>query len=343
MESKSGDDGDGDNDYKSEAKGGGGSKPNRRGSALSADVSPTISLFTDFCTSEVFGDELSAFEKKHCASFKGADLDGEQNLEWTDLHQRYVAIIEDKMDSFCKDNGLKPELVFEEVSRIVDDSGLAEFLPQVMLNCEYSYFAKQMKYQAEAEDNRVSAAAASHRRASTMNCSINISGVYENSSDNPFQPKVWDEFLKTVGCPWVFRKLIVTSSSNIKDIFIYQDANTMIFKYKVKFFGIREIRYELDGKAREVLNLWKVPLPQRAFIDDKRKVICVEVKPHPALLPNGWAEHTFSTRTNSKGEKELVWNQYLNNEKGLEITSQQVFVQRGDGQGETEEQFSSRK
>ncbi len=90
--------------------------------------------------------------------------------------------------------------------------------------------------------------------------------------------------------------------------------------------------YELDGKTREVLNLWKVPVPQRAFIDAGKQAVRVEIKPHPALLPNGWTEHSFTTRVNSKGQKELVWDQYLNNMKGLEINSQQVFVQNLSGE-----------
>ena len=194
MESKGGDS-DSEQDYKkSESKGGGTSSS----SSSEPLVSRNIQLFTDFCTSTVFGTELVAFEKKHCRSFKGADLEGEQQLEWTELHSRYVAIIEEKMDGFCKDNGLKAELLFEEVSRIVDTQGMAEFLPQVMLNCEYGYFAKQMKYQAEMDDFRDLSRRAS---SATPSSALNISGVYENCNDNPFDPKVWDLFLKAVGCP----------------------------------------------------------------------------------------------------------------------------------------------
>ena len=179
-----------------------------------------------------------------------------------------------------------------------------------MLNCEYSYFAKQMKYQAESEDFRAAAAAASpspSSSSSSSSTSLNISGVYKSSSNNPFDERKWDLFLATIKCPWVFRKLIVASSANIRDVFITQDADVMIFKYKVKFFGTRELIYRLDGKKRDILNLWKVQVTQEAFIDEKRGVVCVLIKPHPALLPDGYTEHTFYNRVNAKGEKELVW------------------------------------
>ncbi len=50
--------------------------------------------FTIFCTSEAFGNDLFDFESENCSSFKGADIEGEQSLEWTAIHGEYVELVE---------------------------------------------------------------------------------------------------------------------------------------------------------------------------------------------------------------------------------------------------------
>jgi hypothetical protein len=115
-----------------------------------------------------------------------------------------------------------------------------------------------MKYAAESEEYRIEAEiAGSDRDIEHHQKGVNISGVYHIRSDTMLDQKTWDDFLQACKCPWVFRKLIVKASANIQDVFVSQDDEKMVFKYKMNLFGSREVVYLLDGKQREIENPWK--------------------------------------------------------------------------------------
>ena len=169
------------------------------------------------------------------------------------------------MEVFCEEKGVGVEELFKEISEAVDDPSLAEFLPQVLNNTEYIHFATQMKWEGEKEHDRDAALEAidDGKREG-----VNISGVYRTDIRKPLNQGRMDEFLKVVGCPWFYRKLMIKAAANITDVFITHTEEVMKFKYKMSFFGTREIVYLLDGKRRDVKNLWKVECPQTAWVED---------------------------------------------------------------------------
>ena len=256
-------------------------------------------------------------------------------LEWTDLHRQYVELVEVKLDTFCQENNANVEEMFKEISEASDNAGISEFLPQIILNTEYHYFSRQMKAMAEKADDRRRSMKASLVVPSKKDAvGFNLSGVYHKSPDDPMTPEMWEKFLQAVKCPWVFRKLITKSAMNIKEVFITHTETQMIFKYKMKFFGTREMVYNLDGESRDVENVWKVTYPQRAFNNNEKERVIVKVEPHPALGKGGFTEHNFH-HVKKNGVTTLVWGQALTDpSQKLEFSSEMWFqMNEGDDEG----------
>ena len=199
-------------------------------------LTPNVIRFTEFCTSEEFGEDLVAFERKYCSHFRGADLDGEQQLDWTDLHKEYLSMVETKLDNFCeRSGGCTPEELFIEIQTIAADKDLGEFLPQVILNTEYWHFAAQMKFAAENDEHREEAAVVAQEPEGQGDhrAGMNLSGVYRASPDHPLDTDNWSMFLEGINVPWVFRKVAVRAMQQIQDVYVTQTDDKMIFKVRV--------------------------------------------------------------------------------------------------------------
>ena len=288
------------------------------------DASDLVDRFAVYCTSDEFSKDLRDWERENCSAFRGCDLSLEQPLEFTKLHEEYIGVMEGLMENYCRDEGLSIEELFKAVAEVVDDSGVAEFLPQVLLNTEYMHFARQMKSAAEIDEDREKAmeAGTSGGRGRHMN----LSGVYKRSPKYKFDSKGFDMFLSSVGCPWVFRKLMIKSASNITDVFLTHADGELNFKYKMSFFGSRETVYLLDGVKRDVLNLWNVPRPQTCFEEDDG--VTIVIRPHPALGEGGFTEHKFTKEVDEEGDSILRWTQSLRDpSKDLSLDCQFVFAE----------------
>jgi hypothetical protein len=141
-------------------------------------------------------------------------------------------------------------------------------------------------------------------------------------------------YLALVKCPWVFRKLIVQTASQIEDIFITQTDDTMVFRYKMNFFGTKQYEYFLDGCPRESITPWRVKISQRALFDDALGGVVVTTAPHPALSKGGRVEHSFCNdfERGGDGRRRMVWRQcVIDPENEIDFVSEMVFVEQGRG------------
>ncbi|GMI20878.1 hypothetical protein TeGR_g8242 [Tetraparma gracilis] len=287
-----------------------------------SEVPPLVAGFAQFCTSEEFQDVLTQFEDDHCSVFRGVDLEGEQELEWTDLHRQYVEIVEERMEKFCADEGATTESLFEQLSMVTDDSVVSEFLPQVLMNTEYKNFAAQMKFAAEHQDNKEEAVTAAEEGGK-----FNLSGVYRSRNDLfKVDKDAFDKYLTITKCPWVFKKLFIKTVGTISDVFITMNEDTMEFKYKMPLFGTRSTKYILDDQVRDVMNVWNHARPQRARCDEQKERVVVTIDPHPSLK-DGFSRHSFFFK-DVDGERVLVWEQYIEDkEAGFKQASEMRFWQ----------------
>ena len=222
------------------------------GRSKSILVPQLIQEFAEFCTGEEFQAAIDDWEADHCDGFSGADLAGEQKLEWTALFEEYVRLVERRMEGFAEERGVSTDDLFEQLAECnKSDTGIQEFLPKVLTNCEYMHFAQQMKEMAEHGYRRSDAlSAAAHQSGQ----GTNISGVWR--ADGSFSTADMDRFLKELKCPWVFRKMIVNASSKITDIFIEQSDELLEMRYKLPLFGTRTLSFPLDDTLRNTRNLW---------------------------------------------------------------------------------------
>ena len=75
------------------------------------EVDGYLQDFAEWAVKEDFSQDVEDWMEKHCDIFEHAELDGEQNLQFTKLHTKYVAWLESYITKFCdlndvdEDNG----------------------------------------------------------------------------------------------------------------------------------------------------------------------------------------------------------------------------------------------
>ena len=81
----------------------------------------------------------------------GASSRSEQRLEWTDLYNEYVALFDEKLQSFVDEAGTTQEAFLAEAQGA---SGLHEAYLQIFLaHAEYDTFIELMAEQAERQQS----------------------------------------------------------------------------------------------------------------------------------------------------------------------------------------------
>jgi hypothetical protein len=249
-----------------------------------------------------------------------------------DLHTQYVALVERQMECFCRDNDTEPSVIFNEISEQINDNvGIAEFVPVVLSNCEYSRFEAQMKAAADLQGVKRRAEVLAKRslnggsgggstgktnsvpaRSSSRAQTFNLSGVYRaDPTDNGFVSKDWDQYLTSTKLPWVFRKLYLKTAKTIRDVIIHHDEDGLRFRFKMKFIGTTDMYYPTDGRSYNLENQWNKPCVQVSYADHDTETVVVIVDPHPAMEAGGKTTHKFSTEVGRDGKKRFVWQQHL--------------------------------
>ncbi|GMI53640.1 hypothetical protein TeGR_g8743 [Tetraparma gracilis] len=255
-------------------------------------LSALVSDFAEYCSTAVFGEELQEFEREHAHLFREANVNEEQDLRWTAIWEDYVAIVERNMEDFCKKNGSTSEELFKQISDLdsTDSHIVNDFLPQVLLNVEYSNFVKQMR---EVADEHLHAEAAEEATLIELppGDKVNISGTFCAHSRYKYAVDNFDKYLQAIGAPWVLRKLIIKTTQNIQDVFIVQDEDQMSFKFKMKMFGSRSAVHKFNGEPVFKKNLWGIETFQVASLSAEG--VQVRVQNHPKLGKDGHIEHRF--------------------------------------------------
>ncbi|KAK3241840.1 hypothetical protein CYMTET_48425 [Cymbomonas tetramitiformis] len=86
-----------------------------------------------FFDSEDFTSALEEFCLQNCSTFSGTSCGkeeaSEQSLQHTELHQRYLELLEKQLDKFQEQEGIAPEAVFERCKEAVgEDEFAANFI-----------------------------------------------------------------------------------------------------------------------------------------------------------------------------------------------------------------------
>ncbi|GMH99675.1 hypothetical protein TrVE_jg338 [Triparma verrucosa] len=285
-------------------------------------LSPLLGSFAEFCQSDAFDSQLLSFQHANAHSFKNADLEGEQSLEFTRLHEEYIEMIDTMMQTFCERQGITVEELFKEIAEFQDSETMQSFLPAVIGNCEYSHFARQMKA-AATEDEAFDFAEQVEQEADEFN----LSGIYRADNDS-FDINGWNEYLSATKMPWMFRKLFLKAARTIKDVVIEHNPEQefLFFRFRVNFFGTSDQTYILDGKPRNVTGS-KKPWVITGSAYPERKEVSVRMDPHPSLGEGGFIIHKFTEDVDEEDRKVCVWEQQLvDPENDKDIVNTMRFV-----------------
>lgn len=97
-------------------------------------------------------DELDDFISGSCGKFASwRGMDGEQELEWTSLHQEYVVVVEGAIASTLKELECKAEDVFS-YAQVHGGDQVDKAMTRLLALAEYRHFCEMMHRYAEEEE-----------------------------------------------------------------------------------------------------------------------------------------------------------------------------------------------
>lgn len=114
----------------------------------------TVRKLCMFFDSEDFSSVLEEFCLQNCSTFSGTscgkDEASEQPLQHSELHQRYLELLEGQLDKFQEQEGIAPEAVFERCKEAVaEDEFAANFIKMLQAGTSYLHFANMMRDMSE--------------------------------------------------------------------------------------------------------------------------------------------------------------------------------------------------
>ena len=281
---------------RSSGGGGKGSEPGDEDDMLN----PVVKAFCHHVVSSKFRKELDTFFSFYCDDFEDADVDSEQRLEWTATFEKYVAKIEEMLETFCGVHQLVAEGVFTMVQRacasgMLDD----EFLPSILSITDYRFFVEQMGLMA-AEDSW-------HRRAQRLGGAgdggegkggddDNLSGVWlvatKDGKEQLTETKGGlDRYLSAVGVPKSLHGLFKGTLFSAKGLLVVHEEDSLVF-ISDTITGRHKQAFRADGKTRELSNMSGTKTPFSCSSDAYGRVTVRNEK--PSGLPRGSAVvHTW--------------------------------------------------
>ena len=100
-------------------------------------------------------DDLDAFIDAHCGKFASwSGTGGEQQLEWTTLHQEYVAVVEAAIAEALRELSCREEDVFAYAQAHGGDASVDKAMTRLLALAEYSRFCKMMHAHSDEEELR---------------------------------------------------------------------------------------------------------------------------------------------------------------------------------------------
>ena len=164
----------------------------------SGDVAEKLALWG---TTGSFVKELEVWLNDHCSAFSMKENeDGSSPLEWGSIFDKYTHWLDGQLSSFCEQENVDANEVYESLEGALSEKGVADFLPEFMRNTDFAEFSMQMKERAkrnEAMDEARDLAADNNA------CDLfNMSGVWK-ADPSTYDPSSAEKIMKYMGCPWV--------------------------------------------------------------------------------------------------------------------------------------------
>ena len=234
------------------------------------EVDGYLQDFAEWAVKEDFSQDVEDWMEKHCDIFEHAELDGEQNLQFTKLHTKYVAWLESYITKFCDLNDVDEDTFYKLMEeRLEDKSKDSSYLPVFLLNCDYKNFFIEMKSRA----NNTKTDRRAQRKARESIARTNFSGVWdplpEKTSDKEIDnvriylssggkcklththiPTL--QFMEILKIPWYIKKMWKRSMKSTMKYTIVHTTDYLEMTRKAKFFGVRTSRYPFDEVVKGI-------------------------------------------------------------------------------------------
>jgi hypothetical protein len=248
---------------------------------------------------------IDEWVSEHCEPFEGVKLGDEQQLAWSDMHREFIGMVELNLESFCKENGVEADVVFEKLADLNNNDNVAEdFVPAVIKMVEYDFFLMNMIETADIRTNRREA----RDLASGGDGCISGCYVLETSMTGK---EVIVEYYKRTNCPWYFRKILTTAINKLTDVVVQHTVgDKMIFKYSLPVFGRVSREHIIDDERHDSTNMWGKSISVKCSQEKSGvKIIAYQ----PSYMPNGTNESTM-TIEEIDGIEYMVWKRTVYDE-----------------------------
>ena len=214
----------------------------------SDSLDPIVEDFVEFTSSTEYTAAIKEFYQENCLGFEDYEefkTSGAGNkLEWMDTYHRYMALIDEQLDEFCRSRGHVAADVFDRIQATLSDNRYSEFTPLFLKSIEEQFFFEQMCACALQRDKEKAA-----ERAHDRSDGGSLSGVWILDPDTIDKNELNDWPAKA-GAPWVFRKLFVMAHKKRFKCVVVHTAQNFSFSVNLPLLGSRSVNYILDGKWR---------------------------------------------------------------------------------------------
>eukprot|EP00929_Paragymnodinium_shiwhaense_P092162 TRINITY_DN52037_c0_g1_i1.p1 TRINITY_DN52037_c0_g1~~TRINITY_DN52037_c0_g1_i1.p1 ORF type:complete len:311 (+),score=79.70 TRINITY_DN52037_c0_g1_i1:109-1041(+) len=214
---------------------------------------PVVAAFmASFMEDEAVPSALDAWCNAQCEVFKGCSFEGEHPLEFTALHQQYIAQLEAHVGEFLTAHNLRVNDLASRLLRLRRRcGGSGVWLPALIDYLDYEVFFTSMA--ARAEGDALEQAALTSAAAATAEPAgvVNLSGTYRADMSRSTGADEIKEVLSKAGTPSAVQKLYIHALGRMKLIVNQPSSEQLQIQIKLPLFPVNLDTYIFDGASRE--------------------------------------------------------------------------------------------
>jgi len=278
---------------------------------------PIVQAFVHHVCSAKFRKAILDFLSANARPFMDADVNTEQRLEWTEVYERYAALVEQLLEDFCSMKQTTAEEVFGEVRKVMMSGKLdEEFLPTALRICEYDHFIEQISLVANEAHYKRDAEDSAEESKEDETCA----GVWKLDGKATDLSRL-DDYLAAVGVPFVFKGLARGCLFTQKGLMVCIDErrNTATIVSDTTT-GRRKDVYVCDGAVHKVRNGWGNEVAMQVSRLPGGCLMVVNVAP-PSLPPRS----TVTTRYEPDGAQMVCVIEVRNGVTNRTVRQQLVY------------------
>lgn len=207
-----------------------------------------IEALIKFTNTTNYVNKVQSFMESNCAGFESYNerlASGEGNkLEWMDLFREYQDMIDEELESFCRENDTNPSEMFDIIDNYVNQSRDEDFIPLFLKTMNEEHFFEQMCACASEVSKEEKALETLQNEEKGENSMSGIWYLVPESID----AEDLQNWLTVLGMPWPFKKLFKSAHKKpMKSIINHVPGRIFEISIAIPFFGTWSINVKLNG------------------------------------------------------------------------------------------------